>query len=183
VDDLSDQALRVLGVAFKPFAADPQAEFEALPDGGAKLSFLTSGCVFLGFVGILDPPRPGIRASIESTRDAGVRTMMITGDAVGTAVAIAKTIGLIPLGTDAVGGVARDAKDLRLAGSSTQYRSEVQIDDITATTNVFARATPEDKLVIVKSLQRQKHIVAMTGDGVNDAPSLSAADIGLAMGR
>ena len=164
VDELSAQALRVLAVAFKPFEKDPSASLHEM-DGDAKLTLLASDAVFVGFVGILDPPRNGIKDAIETASEAGVKTVMITGDYLLTAISIAKSVGLIPLGADAVGGIARDAKDLRVPNSQNSYLSEVQIDDITNSTLVFARATPEDKLVIVKSLQRLGHIVAMTGDG------------------
>jgi magnesium-transporting ATPase (P-type) len=188
VDDLSAQALRVIGVAFKPFDELPyQAGEHAAPsketnapgtsnkqhpaaadDPERKVSLLCDKCVFVGFVGSIDPARPGVKESIETARGAGIRTIMITGDYLLTAIAIAKSVGLLPLGTEAKGGSARDAKELRLPGSTPQhprYVSDIQVDDITSNTLVFARATPEDKLVIVRSLQRQGHIVSMTGDG------------------
>jgi Ca2+-transporting ATPase len=166
VDDLSAQSLRVLAVAYKPFDVDPRAEFDSL-DSDAKIEFLTRDSIYVGFVGILDPPRPGIQESIEIAKGAGIKTVMITGDYLLTAISIAKSIGLIPLGTDPT-GVARDAKELRLPDSNSNYLTDTQIDDLTSSTLVFARATPEDKLVIVRSLQRLGHIVAMTGDGGND---------------
>lgn len=95
--------------------------------------------------------------------------LLLSTDYVLTALAIAKSIGLVPLGADSHGGLARDAKDLRPSGV---YLSESQIDEITSTTNVFARATPEDKLVIVGSLQRLGQTVAMTGDGVKSVSSM-----------
>jgi len=202
VDALSSQALRVLAIAFKPFDQLPYHRSESENDSGnarsseptiadrslgesnedisAKLDLLSEDLVFVGFIASMDPARDGIQEAIETARSAGIRTIMITGDYLLTAVAIAKSIGLIPFGADAVGGMARDAKDLRLPNGT--YVSDVQVDDMTSSTVVFARATPEDKLVIVRSLQRLGHTVAMTGDGTNDAPSLKAADIGIAMG-
>jgi magnesium-transporting ATPase (P-type) len=170
VDQLSAQALRVLAIAFQPMDSVPTDESSKTGSSGdplaGKLSAWSRDVVFVGLIASVDPAREGVREAIETAHGAGIRTIVITGDYIVTAVAIAKSIGLIQLGADAVGGLARDAKDLRTASGS--YYSDQQIDSITDTTVVFARATPEDKLVIVKSLQRLNHVVAMTGDGVND---------------
>jgi len=153
---------------------------DSAEDTKKKADILATKLVFIGFMASIDPARDGVRESIETAEKAGIRTIMITGDYLLTAVAIAKSIGLIPLGADPTGNLARDASELRQPNGS--YLSDVQVDELTSSTQVFARATPEDKLVIVRSLQRLGHTVAMTGDGVNDAASLQAADIGIAMG-
>jgi P-type Ca2+ transporter type 2C len=153
----------------------------------------TPGLVFLGLVASMDPHRPEVPPAIEATARAGVRTIMITGDHRDTAIAIAQAIGIIRPGDDpderAI-DCARLRRRKKHSEPSTshdevdgyKYISNVEIDEITSRVNVFARAQPTDKLRIVESLQRQKHVVSMTGDGVNDAPALTQADIGVAMG-
>ncbi|MDQ4421620.1 HAD-IC family P-type ATPase [Sphingobium sp. DEHP117] len=122
----------------------------------------------LGLVGIVDPPRPEARDAIARCRDAGIEVKMITGDHPDTAAAIARDLGL-------AGGV--------LAGGDLARLSAEELDRATSETAVFARVAPEHKVAIVRALQDRGHVVAMTGDGVNDAPALKAADIGVAMGR
>jgi magnesium-transporting ATPase (P-type) len=135
--------------------------------------------VLLGLVASIDPERDGVRDAIAHARLASIRTVMITGDYLKTAIAIAKKIDLLQVGADP-NEEATDCSQLRPRGDV--YLPEPDIDEITSRTLVFARAKPEDKIEIVKSLQRQGLIAAMTGDGVNDAPALKEADIGVAMG-
>ncbi|GLD95284.1 hypothetical protein PINS_up003928 [Pythium insidiosum] len=177
VDDLSSQALRVLAVAFHPLTSVPFAL--DLDDADAKFRYLSSPLVFLGLIASIDPPRQGVREAIRTAKDASIRTVMITGDYLKTAIAIAKNIDLLAVGAD-VDEEAVDCSVLRPRGG--EYLTDHDIDEITSRTSVFARAKPEDKIEIVKSLQRQGHVAAMTGDGVNDAPALKEADIGVAMG-
>ncbi len=159
---LAGAALRVLGLAYRD-----------LPDGYND-DDLHRELVFVGLVGMMDPLRDEANASIATCREAGVRTVMITGDQEATAAEIAKQLGI---DHDADGRKlkivhARELTDL----------DEAAWDRVTAEAAVFARVSPEHKLRIVESLQRQGHVVAMTGDGVNDAPALKKADIGIAMG-
>jgi Ca2+-transporting ATPase len=122
----------------------------------------------LGFVGIIDPPRPEVEAAVHTARAAGIRVIMITGDAAQTALAVAERIGL--------------DVDRVLTGDDLATISDKQLDTALQTNVLFARASPEHKLRIISSLQNHGDIVAMTGDGVNDAPALKKADIGVAMG-
>uniref|UniRef100_K3WUS5 Cation-transporting P-type ATPase N-terminal domain-containing protein n=1 Tax=Globisporangium ultimum (strain ATCC 200006 / CBS 805.95 / DAOM BR144) TaxID=431595 RepID=K3WUS5_GLOUD len=177
VDELSSQALRVLAIAINPltnltFAIDSD-------DIDDKFAQLCTPLIFVGLVASIDPPRHGVKESIKIARAASIRTMMITGDYLKTAVAIAKSIDLLSVGAD-VDEEAVDCTILRPRGD--EYLTDHDLDEITSRTSVFARAKPEDKIEIVKSLQRQGHVAAMTGDGVNDAPALKEADIGVAMG-
>lgn len=153
---LAGRGLRVLGVASGP--AD-HANDEAL-----------RGLTFVGFLGIMDPPAPGVKETIARLRGAGLRTIMLTGDQRLTGDAIGRELGLVTGGLHAIEG-----RDLRsLSGESLAAAVE--------RTAVFSRVTPEDKLTIVRTLQRRGEIVAMLGDGVNDAAALRKADVGVAMG-
>ncbi|KAL4099788.1 hypothetical protein PRIC1_007587 [Phytophthora ramorum] len=176
VDNLSSQALRVLAVAINPLTRIPYAA--DCDDVDEKFAALSLPLVFLGLIASIDPERDGVRDAIGLARMASIRTVMITGDYLKTAVAIAKNIDLLEVGADP-DEEASDCSQLRPRGA---YLPAADIDEITSRTLVFARAKPEDKIEIVKSLQRQGLIAAMTGDGVNDAPALKEADIGVAMG-
>lgn len=177
VDDLSSKALRVLAVAIRPLEKLPFSD--DCDDVEEKFAALSQPLVFVGLMASIDPERDGVREAIQTARRASVRTVMITGDYLKTAIAIAKNIDLLIPGAD-VEAEATDCSLLRPNGD--QYLPETELDAITSRTVVFARAKPEDKIEIVKSLQRQGLISAMTGDGVNDAPALKESDIGVAMG-
>ena len=168
-DRWAADGMRVLGVAFRPVpvATEHRAAAMAL---AARPDELERQLVFLGMVGLQDPPRPAAAAAVAACHTAGVRTVMITGDHPLTAVAIARALGITGEGARVLAGP-------ELARMSADELAEV-VDDI----DVYARVAPEHKLKIVDSLQRRGHIVAMTGDGVNDAPALKKADIGVAMG-
>jgi len=161
VDQLSEKALRTLAVAYRPLTAseDPAA-------GDLRERDL----IFVGTVGIIDPPREEAGVAIQEAHRAGIRVIMITGDHPRTAARIAENLGIVEPGANALTG--RDIDALDEAAFVAAIRS----------TSVFARVTPEHKLRIVEALKADGHIVAMTGDGVNDAPALKAADIGVAMG-
>ena len=137
-----------------------------------RLNFLqrTEPATWVGLMTNSDPPKAGVSEAIKSCKSANVRVVMVTGDQSHTAEAIAKKLEM----------------DMSMTSSSCEALrgaiSDASVDEITGKTNVFYRAKPTDKLVIVKSLQRQGHVVGMTGDGVNDAPALQAADIGVSMG-
>ncbi|KAI9909399.1 hypothetical protein PsorP6_014529 [Peronosclerospora sorghi] len=177
VDTLSSQALRVLAVAIRPLEKMPFSSDEE--DVDAKFEALCESLIFVGLVASIDPPRAGVKGAIQIARRASIRTVMITGDYLKTAVAIAREIDLLSPGMDAE-AQAVDCSLLR--PRQNLYLPDAELDDITRQVSVFARAKPEDKIEIVKSLQRQGHVAAMTGDGVNDAPALKEADIGVAMG-
>jgi Ca2+-transporting ATPase len=157
---LAEQGLRVLATGRKDF--DP-AEF----DPSADLLPLLDGLTVLALVGIVDPPRPTAKAAIETAHEAGITVRMITGDHAVTAAAIAKDLG-IP-------GKA-------ISGAEFKAMSDDELDSAIDGIGVIARVAPEDKVRLVESLKRKGQIVAMTGDGVNDAPALKSADIGIAMG-
>nr|WP_154308822.1 calcium-translocating P-type ATPase, SERCA-type [Metabacillus lacus] len=160
VHSLASQALRTIAIAFKPLPSQGGiTQFEAERD-----------LIFIGLQAMIDPPRPEVKKAIRECRQAGIKTVMITGDHVITAKAIAKQLDLIP-----AGGRVMDGQELSTL-------SEEELKDAADDVYVFARVSPEHKLKIVKALQSKGHIVAMTGDGVNDAPAIKAADIGISMG-
>jgi potassium/sodium efflux P-type ATPase len=161
VDRLADQALRTLAVAYRPL---PDRERPAEDES------MESELVYLGVVGIIDPPRPEAKTAIEEAKRAGVRVIMITGDHPRTASRIAGELGMVEDGATVVSGA--EIEDFDDAGLAEAVRQA----------SVFARVAPEHKLRIVDALQADESIVAMTGDGVNDAPALKSADIGVAMG-
>lgn len=157
-DAMSQSALRTLAVAFKDL------------DSVAPADAFEKDLVMIGLVGMIDPPREEVKESIDIAKDAGVATLMITGDHKNTAFAIARELGIASDLSEAITGAEIDA----LSASELQARI--------ANYKVFARVSPEHKVNIVKALKARGNIVSMTGDGVNDAPSLNAADIGVAMG-
>jgi Ca2+-transporting ATPase len=159
--EMSSQALRVLAVGYK--------ELDALPEELTSEE-LERDLTFLGLVGMIDPPRPEAKAAVETCRKAGIKPVMITGDHVETASAIARELGILQPGDKAITGVELDAM------------SDSELDKQVTHIAVYARVSPENKIRIVKAWQRQGQVVSMTGDGVNDAPALKAADIGCAMG-
>jgi len=184
IDALSEQALRVLAVAIAPKERLDFDEKDQEIESAEKFDKLKDGLQLLGLFASIDPARKGVDQAVADANMAHIRVVMITGDYVKTAVAIAKNINIIRTGKDGdpvdnPDICAMDSAGLRPDG---EYKSDEEIDRLTASIRVFARAQPEDKLEIVKSLKRQQFVVAMTGDGVNDAPALNEADIGVAMG-
>jgi Ca2+-transporting ATPase len=153
--------LRVLGVAFRPLEEVPA---NPTPEDDER-SF-----VFIGLLGMIDPARPEVKPAIQIARDAGIETVMITGDYLNTAVAIAKEINLLREG------------DQALTGADLERMDEEEFQSIVQDVAVYARVSPQHKVKIVDGLKGRGHVVAMTGDGVNDAPALKRASIGVAMG-
>ena len=160
-NEMSSAALRVLAVAYK--------EIDGLPSEITSET-LENGLTFMGLVGMIDPPRPEAKAAVAVCREAGIKPIMITGDHVVTASAIAKELGILLPGDKAITGVELDEL------------SDEELDATLEAISVYARVSPENKIRIVKAWQRKGQVVSMTGDGVNDAPALKAADIGCAMG-
>jgi Ca2+-transporting ATPase len=158
---MAKNALRVLALAYRDMKSSEKAEL----DEDAE-----QGLVFVGLTGMIDPPRKEVKPAIGKCRRAGIKTVMITGDHQITAEAIAKELGMLP------------DQGLVINGKQLQAMTDEQLDAKVDQIYVYARVSPEHKLRIVKSLQRKGHVVAMTGDGVNDAPAIKAADIGIAMG-
>lgn len=161
VEEMSEKALRVLAVAVKTIPALPETP---------EAEELESGLTLLGLVGMIDPPRQEARDAVALCRRAGIRPVMITGDHVTTASAIARELGILREGDGAVTG--------RELSALSQEELDAKVEGI----SVYARVSPEDKIRIVKAWQKKGAVAAMTGDGVNDAPALKAADIGCAMG-
>lgn len=160
-EKMSADALRVLAIAVKEITEIPTE---------LTSEEIENGLTFLGLVGMIDPPRPEAKAAVATCRKAGIKPVMITGDHVITASAIARELGILEDGDKAITGSELDAM--------TDRELDEQVEHI----SVYARVSPENKIRIVKAWQRRGQVVSMTGDGVNDAPALKAADIGCAMG-
>jgi P-type Ca2+ transporter type 2C len=163
VEKLTDKAMRTIALAYKPLSSKH----------GALSDDLVQEIVFVGVVGIIDPPRPEVREAVDKARKAGIRVIMTTGDHKGTAVAVSKEVGIVD---------ESFSKEEALTETELLKMSENEFKKAVREINVFARLTPGMKLRIAESLQEDGHIVAMTGDGVNDAPALKKADIGISMG-
>jgi len=163
-DAMTRDALRVLGFAYRLEKNVPDNMEEV------RTEELEKDLVFVGLMGMIDPPRTEVKPALEKARHAGIRTVMITGDFPNTAKAIAESIGLLRPGKKVLTGAALDDID------------DAELKSIIEDTDVFARVSPEHKMRIVDALQANDEVVAMTGDGVNDAPAIKRADIGVAMG-
>lgn len=160
INTMASEGLRVLGIGYREHASVPE---KITPE-------IETDLTLLGLIGILDPARPEARNAVKVAREAGIRPIMITGDHALTAEAIATDLGIIERGTKAI------------TGTEIEKMDDAQLVSALKATSAFARVSPEHKLRLVKSLQEQGEVVAMTGDGVNDAPALKQADIGVAMG-
>lgn len=161
-DKFAEDALRVIALGMKHIDKLPSEQ---------ELESLENDLEFVGIVGLIDPPRPEVAASIKRAKKAGIRTIMITGDHAATAGAIAKELGILSNGQKVITGAQlEEMTDEQLLASIKDY-------------SVYARVAPADKIRIVEAWQKKGEVVAMTGDGVNDAPALKAADVGVAMGK
>ncbi|MEZ5090376.1 MAG: HAD-IC family P-type ATPase [Micropruina sp.] len=160
VDELSSQGLRVLAAASRPASEPGSVDHDDL-----------AGLVLLGLTGIVDPPRPEAITAIATCHTAGIKVTMITGDHAGTATAISREMGIFD-----------EATEQAVTGAELEAATDAELRTIVDRTETFARTSPEHKLRLVKALQANGEIVAMTGDGVNDAPALKRADVGVAMG-
>lgn len=159
--EMAAQALRVVAVAFRQWSEKPPLTEEALEQN----------LVFAGMAGMVDPPRPEVKEAVHLCRQAGIRPVMITGDHVLTAEAIGRELGIYQKG------------DCAVTGAELDKMSDKELETAAETCTVFARVAPEHKVRIVQAFQKRGNVVAMTGDGVNDAPALKTADIGCAMGK
>ena len=159
---MAEKALRVIAVAYK--------EVDHLPPN-IDTKTIENNLVFVGLIGMIDPPREGVKEAVKTCKTAGIKTVMITGDHIATAKAIAKDLGILKTGEKAI------------TGNELNKISDEELERNIASYSVFARVTPEHKVRIVKAWQKQGKVVAMTGDGVNDSPALKNADIGIAMGK
>lgn len=160
-ENLADKALRVIGVAY--------IDLDILPKS-LDANFIENNLIFVGFIGMIDPPREGVKESIKQCKEAGIKIAMITGDHIATAKAIANDLGILR------------KNDLCITGKELDQISQKDLEKNIMKYSVFARVTPEHKVKIVKAFQSTGAVVAMTGDGVNDAPALKNADIGISMG-
>ncbi|MGM9986576.1 MAG: calcium-translocating P-type ATPase, SERCA-type [Bacillaceae bacterium] len=159
IEELASGALRTIAIAFKPIDKMVRDERDA-----------ENNLIFLGLQGMIDPPRPEVRKAVRECKEAGIKTIMITGDHKDTAKAIAIQLDIAT------------KQDRVIEGTTLSQMTVEELEDVVEHVSVFARVSPEHKLKIVKALQNKGHIVAMTGDGVNDAPAIKAADIGISMG-
>lgn len=164
IDLMASKGLRILAFAQKLVTRDAKT---------VEHSDLESGLTFLGLQAMMDPPRDEAISAVKACQNAGIQVKMITGDHISTASAIAQQIGLKGLGTDA---------QYAYSGHALEELTDAELVKVAVNSAVFARVTPKQKLRLVEALQSQGHVVAMTGDGVNDAPALKQADIGIAMG-
>ncbi|WP_243290241.1 calcium-translocating P-type ATPase, SERCA-type [Bacillus sp. FJAT-47783] len=162
IDELAAKALRTIAIAFKPL---PDARCEQISQLEAERDL-----ILIGITGMIDPPRPEVKQAVQDCKNAGIKTVMITGDHLITAKAIAKHLNILP------------SNGKVLDGQTLSNMSVEQLEAVIEDVYVFARVSPEHKLKIVKAFQNRGHIVAMTGDGVNDAPAIKASDIGISMG-
>ena len=160
-EGMSENALRVLAIAYKEIGSIPE---------NLTSEELENGLTLMGLVGMIDPPREEAKLAVETCRKAGIKPVMITGDHVVTAKAIAKELGIFTEG------------DMAITGAQLDAMTDEELDSKVEQISVYARVSPENKIRIVKAWQRKGQVVSMTGDGVNDAPALKAADIGCAMG-
>lgn len=163
-EQMANEALRVLATAYRDLSTHEDAG-----NDGDDVD-LEQKLIFCGLIGMIDPPRPEVPAAIAKCKKAGVKVVMITGDHPSTAKAIARDLGLL------------DNGGMVVLGQELDQMSDKQLADIVSKVSVYARTAPQHKLRIVKALQEKGYVVAMTGDGVNDAPAVKAADIGIAMG-
>ena len=191
VERLSAEAYRTLGQAYRPLGTASLADVPGVRINAAghvadiadQSDVLESDLIWVGMVGIIDPPRTEVRDSVAEAHRAGIRTVMITGDHPLTAARIASDLGIIETDRNGSAAGADDLSGKVLTGVQLdELPDEQAFDKATREISVYARVAPEHKLKIVESLQRQGNIVAMTGDGVNDAPAVKTADIGVAMG-
>ena len=159
-EKMADKALRVISVAYKLI--------DNLPN---NLSDVEENLIFMGLIGMMDPPRKNVKEAIATCKRAGIKTVMITGDHITTAKAIAKELGILKM------------QDIAITGKELDKISQKDLEKNIMNYSVFARVSPEHKVRIVNAFREQGNIVAMTGDGVNDAPALKKADIGIAMGK
>ena len=159
-ENMAENALRVIAVGYKELDYFGKANFD-----------LEENLIFVGLIGMIDPPRDGVKEAVYTCQKAGIKTVMITGDHIATAKAIAKDLGILKTGEKAI------------TGNELNKISDEELERNIASYSVFARVTPEHKVRIVKAWQKQGKVVAMTGDGVNDSPALKNADIGIAMGK
>ena len=160
--NMANKALRVLAIAYK--------DVDVLPST-INSQNVENNLTFVGLIGMIDPPREGVKEAIKSCKNAGIKTVMITGDHIATATAIAKELKILM------------PEDKVLTGKELDQMTEKELEKNIKSYSVFARVTPEHKVRIVKAWQRKGAVVAMTGDGVNDSPALKKADIGIAMGK
>ena len=160
-DDFAENAMRVIAVSFKMYAEKPT---------DLSADELERDQEFLGLIGMTDPPRPESAAAVKKAKQAGIRTVMITGDHLETAMAVARDVGIYKEGDDTI------------TGAELTIMSDRELRGYVKNVSVYARVSPEDKLRIVQALAYHGEVVTMVGDGVNDAPALKAADVGIAMG-
>lgn len=158
VKNMASKALRVIAVAYKNTSKE-----------NFKIQNAEKDLIFCAAIGVMDPPRPEVKQAIQNCKNAGIRTIMITGDHIETAKAIAKSVGINP--------------NNALTGNEIEKMSSKNLEEKVKICSIFARVSPKHKVRIVKALQSNGEIVAMTGDGVNDAPALKTADVGCAMGK
>jgi Ca2+-transporting ATPase len=168
IREMADQALRVMAFSFRPLAEDISPE--KVSSGERTAEEIEEDMIFSGLMGMRDPPREEVKVAIQKCADAGIKTVMITGDHKITASAIAKELGILK------------ENDLTLTGSELDSLGDAEFEEKVERISVYARVYPAHKLRVIDAFKKKGYVVAMTGDGVNDAPALKAADMGIAMG-